>query len=201
MTVVGRMPAAERRRQLLDTAIRVFARTGFHDTTMSQIAETAGVTKPVLYQHFASKRDLYLAVLEDVGRRMRDAVLEAAGTEGSPRAQVEAGFSAFVRFVVEDRWGFRLLFSGTNRQDPEFEAVSARVEQLMANGIAELIVVEGMAEEHRQVLAHGVVGLAEGMARHWLTGASTLGEDELAADLSALAWAGLRGLAAPQREP
>jgi AcrR family transcriptional regulator len=197
VTAIGRLPAAERRRQLLDTAIRVFAETGFHETTMAQIAEGAGVTKPVLYQHFASKRDLYLAVLDDVGDRLRSSVLVAAATQQTPRAQVEAGFGAFVRFVVDDRWGFRLLFSGTNRQDPEFAEVSRRVEQTLADGVAELIVVEGMAEEHRQVLAHGIVGLAEGMARHWLTGASSLQAEELAEDLAALAWAGLRGLAAP----
>ena len=194
MTLVGRLPAPERRRQLLDTAIRVFAETGFHDTTMHQIAETAGVTKPVLYQHFASKRDLYLAVLEDVGERLRAAVLEAAGTAATPRGQVEAGFRAYVQAVVEDRWGFRLLFSGVNRQDPEFNAVSSRAERLMARGIAQLIAVEGMSEEHCLVLAYGVVGLAEGMVRHWLTGASKLTPDELTRDLTALAWAGLRGL-------
>ena len=194
MTLVGRLPAPERRRQLLDTATRVFAETGFHDTTMHQIAETAGVTKPVLYQHFASKRDLYLAVLEDVSGRLRTAVLDAAGTAETPRAQVEAGFRAYVQAVVEDRWGFRLLLSGVNRQDREFNAVSSRAERLMASGIAALITVEGMTEEHCLVLAYGVVGLAEGMTRHWLTGASTLSPEDLARDLTSLAWAGLRGL-------
>ena len=192
----NRMPAPERRRQLLDTATRVFAETGFHETTMALIAETAGVTKPVLYQHFASKRDLYLAVLEDVGERLRSAVLDAAGTAESPRAQVDAGFRAYVRFVVEDRWGFRLLLSGVNRQDAEFDQVSSGVERLIARGIAQLIAVEGMPEQHRLVLAHGIVGLAEGMVRHWLTGGSSLGPDELARDLAALAWGGLRGLTA-----
>lgn len=196
MTLVGRLPAPERRRQLLDTATRVFAETGFHDTTMHQIAETAGVTKPVLYQHFASKRDLYLAVLEDVSARLRTAVLDAAGTASTPRAQVEAGFRAYVQSVVEDRWGFRLLLSGVNRQDPEFNAVSGRAERLMASGIAELITVEGMPKEHCLLLAYGVVGLAEGMARHWLTGASSLTPEELTRDLTSLAWAGLRGLTA-----
>jgi AcrR family transcriptional regulator len=196
VTLVGRLPAPERRRQLLDTATRVFAETGFHDTTMHQIAETAGVTKPVLYQHFASKRDLYLAVLEDVSGRLRTAVLDAAGTAATPRGQVEAGFRAYVQAVVEDRWGFRLLLSGVNRQDPEFNAVSSRAERLMAGGIAELITVEGMSTEHCLVLAYGVVGMAEGMTRHWLTGASSLSSEELARDLTSLAWAGLRGLTA-----
>lgn len=196
MTAMGRLPAAERRRQLLDTAIRVFAETGYHETTMALIAEAAGVTKPVLYQHFASKRDLYLAVLEDTGERLYQAVLGAAGTVDNPRGQVEAGFRAFVQSVVDDRWGFRLLFSGVNRQDAEFHAVASRVERSMAAGIAQLIVVEGMTTEHRLVLAYGLVGLAEGMTRHWLQGASTLTQEELARDLASLAWVGLRGLTA-----
>ena len=62
-----RLPAAQRRRQLLDVARRVLAQRGFYETTMADIAEEAGVTKPVLYQHFASKRELYTAVLHDIG--------------------------------------------------------------------------------------------------------------------------------------
>ena len=58
-----RLPAHERRRQLLDVALDVFAADGFHSTSMNDVAEAAGVTKPVLYQHFASKRQLYLELL------------------------------------------------------------------------------------------------------------------------------------------
>ncbi|MDH4365470.1 MAG: TetR/AcrR family transcriptional regulator, partial [Acidimicrobiia bacterium] len=85
----GRLPAAQRRRQLLDVARRVLAQRGFYETTMADIAEEAGVTKPVLYQHFASKRDLYTAVLEDIGARLRASVVEAAAEAGTPRQQVD----------------------------------------------------------------------------------------------------------------
>ena len=68
-----RMPAAERREQLLAVALDVFARQGFHETSMNEVAEAAGITKPVLYQHFDSKRELYLARIEEAGRRMREA--------------------------------------------------------------------------------------------------------------------------------
>src|SRR5258706_128056 len=72
--MVPRLPAARRRRQLLDVALDVFAASGFHQTSMEDVAEAAGVTKPVLYQHFGSKRELYLELLEDVGGQMMAAV-------------------------------------------------------------------------------------------------------------------------------
>ena len=72
--MVPRLPAARRRRQLLDVALEVFATSGFHQTSMEEVAEAAGVTKPVLYQHFGSKRELYLELLEDVGGQMMAAV-------------------------------------------------------------------------------------------------------------------------------
>lgn len=173
----------------------MLAQRGFYETTMAEIAEEAGVTKPVLYQHFASKRDLYTAVLEDIGSRLRSAVLEAAARAESPRHQVEAGFRAYVGFVEDDIDGFHILFSGTSRQDGEWATITREVERSIAQGIADLIEVPGIGPRHRQTLAHGIIGLAEGMMRYWQSGeADDLKRDDLIADLSALAWSGLRGL-------
>ena len=69
-----RLPAVQRRRQLLDVALEVFADHGFHGASMDDVATAAGVTKPVLYQHFGSKRDLYLQLLDDVGQRLLEVV-------------------------------------------------------------------------------------------------------------------------------
>ena len=77
------------------TALEVFARQGFHATSMNEIADAAGVTKPVLYQHFTSKRGLYLELLSDVGNRLLEAIAKATANAGSPRAQVERGFAAY----------------------------------------------------------------------------------------------------------
>ena len=74
----SRLPASERRQQLLDTALATFARLGYRDAAMNDIADAAGVTKPVLYQHFASKRELFLELLADVASRLRlDSLLQA----------------------------------------------------------------------------------------------------------------------------
>ena len=79
-----RLPAHQRRRQLLDTALEVFANEGFHATSMNDVADAAGVTKPVLYQHFASKRELYLELLEDVGTRLGQVIEDATLSAGGP---------------------------------------------------------------------------------------------------------------------
>jgi AcrR family transcriptional regulator len=67
------MPAADRRRHLVETAIRLFTEGSYHGTTTAEIARAAGVSEPILYRHFASKRDLYLAALEDVWAKTREA--------------------------------------------------------------------------------------------------------------------------------
>ena len=192
-----RLPAAKRREQLLEVARCVLAQRGFYETTMAEIADSAGVTKPVLYQHFASKRDLYSAVLHDVGNRLQAAVIVAVADAESPRAQVEAGFRAYASFVETDNDGFAILFSGTSRQDDEWASITSEVEHEIAQGIADLIVVPDISPGHRQALAHGIMGLAEAMMRYWQSGTvQDLDRDELIKNLSALAWGGLRGLEA-----
>lgn len=199
MVSTARLPGPQRREQLLDVARHVFAERGFHETSMNEVAAEAGVTKPVLYQHFASKRDLFRAVLEDVGLRLEDSIIKAAAEGGIPREKVERGIAAYLAFVEEDRPGFRLLFTVTSRNDDEWAAITRRVEHQIAQSVAELIDVPGMSTDRRLRLAHGIVGLTEGMVRHW-TAESRNETDaadrlaELAQDLTSLAWGGLRGL-------
>jgi AcrR family transcriptional regulator len=191
-----RMPAAERRAQLLDVALSVFGEQGFHDTSMNDIADAAGVTKPVLYQHFGSKRALFLEVLREVGGRLRDAVGKATATAVSPHQQVEFGFRAYFTWVAQTRGGFDVLFAGETRRDREFVSEALNVETEIADVIAELIVVDGLDEEHRRLLAYAIVGLAETTSRHWLANDLDASADVLAQQCADLAWAGLRGLRA-----
>src|SRR5947199_6504487 len=162
-----RLPAARRRRQLLDVALGVFAARGFHSTSMEDIAAAAGVTKPVLYQHFRSKRSLYLELLDDVGSQLLDAIVKATAEAGGPRHQVQAGFAAYFRAVAGHGAAFRLLFGGGSRRDDEFAEAVRRVEDAIADAVAALIDAD-VDLEHRRLLAHGIVGLAEGTSRHWV---------------------------------
>src|SRR6267143_3584644 len=163
-----RLPAPRRRRQLLAVALRVFAERGYHPTSMNDLAEAAGVTKPVLYQHFRSKRALYLELLEDVGGQLRDTIGKATSEAGSPREQVRAGFRAYFTFVASRQQAFQLLFGGGARRDEEFADAVRSVEASIAETIAALIVVDGLDDDRRLLLAHGIVGVAEGTSRHWL---------------------------------
>ena len=191
-----RLPAAARRQQLLDTALATFARLGYHDASMNDIAEAAGVTKPVLYQHFGSKRELFLEVLGDVAAGMQRTVRAATSSAVRPHQQVEQGFAAWFRWVDEHRDGFSILFSGEVRRDPEFAEEAAKAQRQFVDGVSELIVVDGLAEERQRLLAYGIVGLGEVTCRRWLAQEIDLDADELAAQIAELAWSGLRGLQA-----
>ena len=193
-----RLPAAARRRQLLDIALAEFAEQGYSGVSMDRVAEAAGVTKPVLYQHFRSKRALYLELVDDVADRLEGAVVKATADAASPREQVEAGFRVYFRFVTEHRDAYRLLFSADTRRDRELTEAVLRVEETFAQAIAGLIDVEGLTEEDRLLLARGIVGIAEVTSRQSL-GGGALDPDAVAHRVATLAWAGLRGIRG--REP
>jgi AcrR family transcriptional regulator len=189
-----RLAPDERRRQLLDVACIEFAERGFHATAMDDLALAAGVTKPVFYQHFPSKRALFVAVLEDVGGRLLEVLTEATASVETGRARVEEGFAAYFHFVANDRAAFRLLFGASARNDPEFADVVDRVLTDIAAAVSTLIEIHG-SPEHRVVLAHAVVGMAEGISRHALTDPDGPHDpDQLASWIAELAWFGLRGV-------
>jgi AcrR family transcriptional regulator len=108
------MPRAERREHILAAATRAFARAGFADTGLDVIAAEAEVTPAILYRHFASKSDLYRAVLEDSSARLR----EAAGADDF----TDATIPALIHFAATDPEAFRLLFRYAPRE-PAFRDV------------------------------------------------------------------------------
>ncbi len=189
----ARLPAAVRRRQLLDVALERFAAGGFHATSMAEIAEAAGVTKPVLYQHFRAKRQLYLELLEDVGGQLMEAIGKATAAADGPRLQVEAGMAAYVAFMTGRPQAFPLLFGSGARRDEQFADAVRRVEDSIADAVAALIDAD-LDAAHRRVLAAAIVGMAEGVLRHWSAGATGIEPDALVAQLSDVAWGGLRGV-------
>ena len=195
-----RLPAAERRRQLLDVAIARFAAKGFHATSMDEIADAAGVTKPVLYQHFPSKRQLYRELLDTVGLELLEAVASSAAAETLPFQRVLAGFRAYFKFVRDNTPGFELMFGSGARRTDEFADSVRKLEESVAATIGSFIDAD-IDAEHRDLLGYAIVGLAEVAGRHWVSrnkdGESELSRAEgerLAQRLADLAWAGLRGL-------
>lgn len=160
---------------------------------MEEVAEAAGVTKPVLYQHFGSKRELYLELLDDVGSRLMDVISKAVAGAGGPRQQVHDGFRAYFTFVSEHQSAFQLLFGSGARRDEEFADAVRKVETSIADAIAPLIEAD-IDDEHRHTLAQGLVGLAEGTGRHWVSGSLDLDPDVVATWIAELAWGGLRSV-------
>jgi AcrR family transcriptional regulator len=191
---VPRLPAARRREQLLEVALEVFARQGYHQASMNEIAEAAGVTKPVLYQHFESKEGLYLELLHDVAEKLTEAVLKGTADATGPRDQVERGFRAFFEWMAEKPARFGILFSGDTLREPKFSQAAFGTERTTAQAIARLIDVDGMDPEHRLILGYSLVGMSEVLCRQWLNGGFEIDPPDLAAQLANMAWVGLRGV-------
>jgi AcrR family transcriptional regulator len=175
-------------------ARELFAAGGFHATSMDDVAEAAGVTKPVLYQHFPSKRALYRELLEDVGRRLMADITAAAAPADTGRERVQNGMAAYFGFVTDNQPAFRLLFGASVRNDAEFAEVVERVLEHMADAVALMIDVDVPAEQ-RRVLAHAVIGMAEAVGRRALRDGTAEHDPELLAHWTAeLIWYGLRGI-------
>jgi AcrR family transcriptional regulator len=197
--MTARLPAEQRRRQLLDVACRVFAERGFHATSMEDVATRAGVTKPVLYQHFPSKRALFVELLDELGHELLRELAVATSAAHTGRERVEQGFAAYFRFVTGNEAAFRVLFGASVRNDPEFAEVVDRVLDEAADAISLLIDIEGTAD-HRRVLAHALIGVAEATSRDALTAdGGGLDPEVLTKWISELVWFGLRGVRAEQR--
>jgi AcrR family transcriptional regulator len=203
---VRRLSAQQRRQQLFAVALELFAERGYRATTMDDIAEAAGVTKPLVYQHFSSKRALYLELVDSVSAELLTAIARATAEADGPRQQVELGFAAYFSMVVTHEAAFRLLYGREDADDPELGNAMRRVEDAIAEAIDPLISA-GLEPAHRRFLAYAVVGMAEGASRQWLAARSALGPgdvgpdlddkeeaDRLAQRLADLAWAGLRSV-------
>ncbi|MGH9054755.1 MAG: TetR/AcrR family transcriptional regulator [Acidimicrobiales bacterium] len=196
-----RLSAPRRRNQLLDVALDRFATKGFHDTSMEEIADAAGVTKPVLYQHFPSKKQLYLELLDTVGTELLADVARRAGAETEPYRQVLAGFRAYFRFVCVRTSAFQLLFGSGARRNDDFADAVRVIEESVAATIAGFIDAD-VDKDHRDLLGYAIVGLAEVAGRRWVSvheqgleaGLDPAEAEVLAVRLADLVWAGLRGL-------
>jgi AcrR family transcriptional regulator len=197
--VTRRLSAKARRAQLLAVAREVFVEDGYHGAAMEQIATRAGVTKPVLYQHFESKKELYLALLEEDMSSLREGVTSAIDGAKANRDRIQRGLAAYFEFLDRNEGSFHLLFRETLGADPDFRAVVERFRDVVAARIGGIIAEESsLPAEVSELLARGVMGMGESAAQWWLEGRS-VDKAEVLKDLSELAWRGLSGL--PRREP
>ena len=190
----ARMPRRERRAQLLESALEVFVAQGYHAAAMDDIAERAGVSKPVLYQHFPGKLELYLALLDRSCDQIIDNCRAALESTDDNKQRVEATMAVFYEYVAHDTGAFRLVFESDLTNEPavreQVDRVTAECARLIAGVIHE---DTGLPDEASRLLAVSLVGMAQVSARFWLTEAGGLGRDQAAALVAGLAWRGIGG--------
>jgi AcrR family transcriptional regulator len=189
-----RLPRLARRKQLLGAAQEVFVAQGYHAAAMDEIAERAGVSKPVLYQHFPGKLELYLALLDEHSEELVRKQREALATTTENKTRVQASFEGFYDFVAGEGEAFRLVFESDLRN---VAPVRARVERTLAE-CAELVsqVIQedtGVSNEEAHLLGMGLVGMAEVSARYWLSQHRSIPKDAAERLIARLAWRGISG--------
>jgi AcrR family transcriptional regulator len=190
----GRMPRSARRAQLLESALDVFVAQGYHAAAMDDIADRAGVSKPVLYQHFPGKLELYLALLDTACDQVVDAVRAALASTNDNKERVAATTEAFYRYVANAGGAFRLVFESDLTSEPAVRERVERVTHQCADAIAEVIHDDtGFPEEMSRLLAVALVGMSQVSARYWLASDGQLPQDTAIDLISSLAWRGIRG--------
>jgi AcrR family transcriptional regulator len=190
----GRLPRQERRAQLLDSALEVFVAQGYHSAAMDDIAERAGVSKPVLYQHFPGKLELYLALLDAAADNVIAQCKAALDSTQDNKQRVEATMAAFYEYVGGDSGAFRLVFESDLTNEPAVRERVDRVTSECAAMIADVIHDDtGLPDVPSRLLAVSLVGMAQVSARFWLTDAAGISKSDAASLVAGLAWRGIRG--------
>src|SRR5690554_108629 len=187
-----RLPRAARRRQLLAAAQEVFVAQGYHAAAMDDIAERAGVSKPVLYQHFPSKLELYLALLDQHCEALATRVREVLASTTDNRERVHAAMRAYFDLIDHESEAFRLVFESDLRNEPSARERVERAERESIEAIADTIMADtGVGRARAELLAAGLVGAAHTAARFWLAGGRTVPKEEAEELLATLAWRGI----------
>jgi AcrR family transcriptional regulator len=187
-----RMPRSQRRAQLLAAAQEVFVAQGYHAAAMDDIAERAGVSKPVLYQHFPGKLELYLALLDTHCDALVNRVRAAMAATTDNKIRVRGAMQAYFDFVDGEGEAYRLVFESDLRNDPAVAARMDRAERGCVEAITETIMADTGVSRHRaELLAVGLTGAAENGARFWLAGHRPVPKSEAVSLLATLAWRGI----------
>ncbi|GAA5229823.1 TetR/AcrR family transcriptional regulator [Arthrobacter cryoconiti] len=194
-----RLPRDERRAQLLEAALEVFVSNGYHGAAMDEIAESAKVSKPVLYQHFPSKRELYLALLDSQLASLTAMLLTALNSTTDNKLRVQATMKAYFHFVSKDDQAHRLVFESDLVNDPDVAARLEKFNSEYADAIAGVIAEDTkLAHLEATLLGRALAGMAQVSARYWLEANGNLDIDVASELVYRLAW---RGISRFPKEP
>jgi AcrR family transcriptional regulator len=195
----SRMTGPQRRSQLVDVGRSLFALRGLDGTTIEEIAAAAGVSKPVIYEHFGSKEGLYTQVVDFEFRILLASINDALADEAKPRVLVEQAALALLTYIEERTDGFRILMRDAPPSQPEgafstlLSHVTERVEHILSDEFAR----RGFSAADGAMYAQMLVGMVA-MTGQWWQDSRQPDKRAVAAHLVNLAWNGLTGL---KKEP
>jgi AcrR family transcriptional regulator len=190
----NRLPRDERRAQLLIAALEVFTVAGYHSAAMDEIADKAQVSKPVLYQHFPSKLDLYLAVLDLHIDSLVFAIQKAIASNRENSSRVAATADAYFGFIDSEGEAFRLLFESDMNLEPQVRERLNRMTYDCAAAVSAVISIDtGLGKEESMMLAVGIIGTVQTTARHWLDRDGKIDRTRATELVMNLIWRGISG--------
>jgi AcrR family transcriptional regulator len=188
------LPRPARRRQLLGAAQEIFVAQGYHAAAMDDIADRAGVSKPVLYQHCPGKLDLYLALLDESADELVAIVRDALSSTMDNALRVPATFRAFFDYVGTSGEAFRLVFESDLSNEPAVRDRLDRTMQECAEMVSKFIHADaGLDEAEAHLLGVALVGMAQVSSRYWLSTDRAIPQDAAEQLLARLAWRGISG--------
>ncbi|NMA77676.1 MAG: TetR/AcrR family transcriptional regulator [Actinomycetales bacterium] len=190
----ARMPRAQRRTQLLELATRVFTEKGFQSTSMDDIAAAAGVTKPVLYQHFESKESLYVEVLDIIAESMLAEVRALGEHQGDTTSRVRSGLHRFYRFVALDN-SLRLFTGHEMISEAVQERVVAVLDRLAVELAGVMTASRRIGPEQSRALGRAFIAVAQTTAQLLHSAADEAEREELLDTMTTTMVHGLTGFA------
>lgn len=188
------MTSAERREQLIDISRVLFAERGFEGTSIEEIASRAGVSKPIVYEHFGGKEGLYAVVVDREVRHLLD-MMRSSLTAGHPRELLEQAAFALLDYIEQAPDGFRILVrdSPIGSESGSFVSIigdiATRVEYILEREFK----ARGFDAKNAPMYAQMLVGMV-GTTGQWWLDVRKPGKDVVAAHLVNLAWHGLSGM-------
>jgi AcrR family transcriptional regulator len=199
-----RLSAEERREAILDAALEVFARRGYNGSSIDEIANAAGISKALIYEHFPSKRDLHVSLLERHVQEIFVRLAEAAATSDPGEVRLRAGVDAFLDFVETRRDAFRMLFR--DAVEPEVSGIVASVQRQAAAAVAGMMATEPRAprgDPERDLIAiemlgQQLTGAVQSLALWW-GDHPEVPREALVESVMNYAWLGLERLRAGER--
>ncbi|OIV39178.1 TetR family transcriptional regulator [Mangrovactinospora gilvigrisea] len=195
------MPRAVREQQMLDAAVAVFSRRGYHAAAMDEIAEQAGVSKPMLYFYLGSKEELFAACIRREADRLTEAIATAVSVESSADRQLWEGLRAFFVFVAEHRDSWVVLYQQARAQGESIAREVSRARRVIIDNVADLVRASGggrVRGGEPEAVAHALVGAADALSE-WALGYPDEPPERSARRVMDLMWVGLERRAQGER--